>query len=762
MRAARKLTVAIAGNPNAGKTTIFNMLTGAHQKTGNYPGVTVEKKEGRRDHAGYSLRFIDLPGTYSLTAYSLDEIVARDFLINEKPDVVLDVVDSANLERNLFLCLQFQELGVPVVGALNMSDEARTAGVMIDEKRLSEVLRIPFVKTVGSTGKGVTELLDLIIRESQRTAAPEVTPGYGEEIEGEVRKIVALLRRDKEVTARYPVHWLAVKLIEKDAEANRIIKGSALADDIRARTEKSIAWLEKHFGLDTEIAVSEQRYGYIHGAVSEAVRRKKVSRKNLTEAIDKVLINRFLGLPIFLAVLWGMFQLTFTVGQYPLGWLESLFSWLANLATAAVPEGIVRSFLVDGLIHGVGGVLSFVPLIIILFLLISFLEDTGYMSRAAFVMDRFLHIFGLHGQSFMPLMIGFGCSVPAILAARTLKNPKDRIATVLVTPFMSCGAKLPVYILLAGAFFSRSAGVVVLSIYIIGVFMALVSAAVLKKTILKGKAAPFVMELPPYRLPTLRGVLWHVWDKTWAYVKKAGTVILAASALVWLITTFPRPVIDQTALAAQADAFTAGLDRDRIRERTQHLLDGGLDQAAVPDAATRELLSDYKTRIASGRATLDDAVEARVSLSASRYKETLERSMALEASIAGRIGRFIEPVFRPLGFSWKVGVAALTGFAAKELIVSTLGILYGVEEDESGEDTSLRQALTADPAFNPLSAFGLMLFTLLLAPCFAALNTIRSELGWKWLGFAVAYMTIAAWIIAFLVHQIGTLAGLGG
>ncbi|MBN2352451.1 MAG: ferrous iron transport protein B [Spirochaetales bacterium] len=761
MESNKTLTVAIAGNPNSGKTTLFNVLTGAHQKTGNYPGVTVEKKEGRRGHRGYDLRFIDLPGTYSLTAYSLDEIVARDFLINEKPDVVLDVVDSTNLERNLFLCLQFQELGIPVVGALNMSDESKAAGVLIDEKRLSEVLRIPFVKTIGSSGKGVAELLDLVITEAERPIDADLTPGYGEEIEREARKLVAVLSRDESLAARYPIHWLAVKLIEKDGEARKIVGRSAVAAEAEALAAKSIAWIEKHFGLDAEIAVSEQRYGYIHGAVSEAVKRKKVARRNLTEAIDKVLINRFLGLPIFLFVLWGMFQLTFALGEYPLSWLEAFFGRLTELATAALPAGLVRSFVVDGLIHGVGGVLSFVPLIIILFLLISFLEDTGYMSRAAFVMDKFLHLFGLHGQSFMPLMIGFGCSVPAILAARTLKNPKDRIATILVTPFMSCGAKLPVYVLLAGAFFSRYAGAMVLSVYAIGVFLALVSAAVLKKTVLRGKAAPFVMELPPYRLPTLRGVLWHVWDKTWAYVKKAGTIILAASALVWAVTTFPRPVYDEAALAAKADAFAAGLDRMRIRDRTAALLAGSLDESSVPNAGTRSLLVRMRTDIASGAATLEDAVNARVAAAKEGYIEGLKRSEALENSLAGRFGRFIEPAFKPLGFNWKIGVASLTGFAAKELVVSTLGILYGTGRDASGEDETLRQALVDDPVFSPLSAYALMLFILILAPCAAAMAAIRAELGWKWLGFTVLYMTAASWLIAFLVFQIGSLAGLG-
>jgi ferrous iron transport protein B len=759
MSARKTISVALAGNPNSGKTSLFNAITGAHQKTGNYAGVTVEKKEGHRSHKGYDIRLIDLPGTYSLTAYSLDEIVARDFLIKERPDLIVDVIDSTNLERNLFLCLQFQELGIPLVGALNMSDQAEGLGIFVDEKRLSEVLKLPFVKTVGSSGRGVEELLDVVIETAERLAeqaalvggdldgsekavpvaavtgsASESKPGaasvsapmsatasgaaagssfgagrgaipgntslivsYGYEIEKEVGKIIGVLKRDADLRARYPIHWLGIKLIEKDREAARIVAESPAAAEIMRQAGESIAWIEKHYGMDAEIAVSEQRYGYIHGAVREAVKRRQIKRADVTESIDKVLLNRVLGLPLFLVILWAVFQITFTLGEYPMGWLESFFGWLSGAVSRVLPDGFLKGLIVDGIIGGVGGVFSFIPLIIILFLLISFLEDTGYMARAAFVTDRFLHIFGLHGQSFLPMMIGFGCSVPAIMAARTLKNPKDRITTILIIPFMSCGAKLPVYVLLAGAFFPRNPGNVVMSIYAAGIVLSLLAALFLRKVMMRGEASPFVMELPPYRMPTLKGILWHIGSKTAAYMKKAGTVILAAALIIWAITTFPR-----------------------------------LPESEIARISAEAAAGDTDVTIAT-------------------------RSM--EYSLAGRIGKVIEPVVRPLGFNWKVGVAALTGFAAKEVVVSTLGILYGTGTEETEESQSLREALAADAGFTPLSAYALMLFILILAPCFATLATIKAELGWKWLGFAFAYTTGLAWIISFLVFQAGKLFG---
>lgn len=703
--APKVLRVALAGNPNCGKTTLFNALTGAHHKVGNYPGVTVEKREGSRVYKGREYRFIDLPGIYSLTAYSLDEVVARDFVLDEKPDVIVDVLDSTNLERNLYLCLQFQEFDLPVVGALNMTDEAERKGISVDSEGLGKVVGIPMVKTVGTRGTGAEDLLDAIWEALEPRDDPAKKPGYGMEIESHISRLTELLSEDRAFAESYPPRWIAIKLLEKDQYVGQLLAGHARVGQILTRQKDAVAWIESHFGKDSEIVVSEQRYGYIRGAVKESVKIVRHPDFSLTEAIDRVIMNRFLALPLFAAVLWGVFQLTFLVGEYPMAWLEALFGWLAVSAEAAIPEGILRSLVVDGIIGGVGGVFSFVPLIVILFFLLSILEDVGYMSRAAFATDHLLHSFGLHGQSVFPMMLGFGCSVPAIMAARTLKSPRDRIATILTIPFMSCGAKLPVYVLMAGAFFPDNAANMVMLIYALGVALSLGSSLFLHNTVLKGEPTPFVLELPPYRSPTLRGILWHVWEKTWQYAKKAGTVILAASVLIWAITTFPQYRPTQ----AEADALVSEYRAE--------------NPGASPEAE---------------KAWLQKVVE----------------EAALERSTAGRLGKLIEPAFRPLGFNWKIGVATITGFAAKEVVVSTLGILYRV----GGEETEpLMAALRASPDFTPLVAFALMLFILIMPPCFAALATIKAELGWKWLGFVVVYLLALGWAAGFAVFQVGSL-----
>ncbi|HOZ72053.1 MAG TPA: ferrous iron transport protein B [Spirochaetales bacterium] len=706
------LRIALAGNPNAGKTTIFNALTGAHHKVGNYPGVTVEKREGSRSRNGRRYDITDLPGIYSLTAYSIDEVVTRDFLLDHRPDIIVDVMDSTNLSRHLYLCLQFQELGIPVIGALNMSDEAAAKGIRIDEKALGEVLGIPMIKTVGPKGSGMDDLLDAIDRTADTmNGKTRKEVHYGAEIEEKLAALEAAVSADAAFIAKFPARWLAVKLLEKDEHAFEKLAGHVDGAMIAARAKEASAWIDGHFGKDAEIVMSEQRYGYIRGAVKEAITIEKKPDFSLTEAIDKVVMNRFLALPIFVGVLWSVFQITFALGEYPMAWFESLFAWLGEAATTIMPDGFLRSLVVDGIIGGVGGVFSFVPLIVILFFLLSLLEDIGYMSRAAFATDKILHTFGLHGQSVFPMMLGFGCSVPAIMAARTLKSPRDRIVTILVIPFMSCGAKLPVHVLLAAAFFPNNAGNMVMLIYAIGVLLALGSAWLLKKTVLRGEATPFVMELPPYRAPTVRGVLWHVWEKTWHYIQKAGTIILASSVLIWAVTTFPSYEPTDSELASAEATFLAG----------------------SPGAT-------------------DDEVAARL--------ETVTAELALANSAAGTFGRFIEPVFRPLGFDWKLGVATVTGFAAKEVVVSTLGVLYSVGTEESEESEGLREALRNDPNWTPLLAFVMMLFTLVIPPCFAALAAIKAELGWKWLGFAFAFMLGLGWALGAAIYQIGSLAGL--
>ncbi len=718
----KTVSIALAGNPNAGKTSLFNALTGSHHKVGNYPGVTVEKLEGFADHGDLRFRIVDLPGIYSLTAYSLDEVVARDFLLEEKPDIVVDVLDSTNLERNLYLCLQFQELGIPVVGALNMTDEAKAKGITINEGLLSESLGIPFVKTVGTNGKGIKQLLDSCAailgsgalngeRGAKPAKAPEKAlwtlkaPHYGEEIESRLLPLTELLGSDQAFSARYPARWIAIKLLENDENAMKKLREHTKGQEILSKAQADRTWITSHFGKDSEIVITEQRYGYIRGAIREALTRSPGGKASLTEYIDRITMNHFLGLPLFFLIIWGIFKLTFALGEYPAALLESFFGSLATLAQIIIPEGFFRSLIVDGIIGGVGGVFSFVPLIVILFLCISILEDTGYMSRAAFLTDKALHAFGLHGQSFMPLMLGFGCTVPAIMATRTLKSPRDRIATILAVPFMSCGAKLPVYVLLAGTFFPKTADNVVMLMYLGGLILSMLSTIVLKKTVLRGPSTAFVMELPPYRLPTWKGVFWHVWGKTFSYIKKAGTVILVASIAIWAITTFPQPRDE----SAKAQTLAAGFARS-MAEASQEERDLAVEQA----------LEEYR----------------------------------LEYSAAGRIGRIIEPVIQPLGFNWKLGVALVPSFSAKELVVSTLGILYGSGGEEGEESESLRQALQRDPGLNPLTALTFMVFILIMPPCLASLAAIRSEAGGRWLIFQVVYSMALAWIGAFIVRLI--------
>lgn len=706
----KRITIALAGNPNSGKTTIFNNITGARQHVGNYPGVTVERKEGKVKHRDYDIIVVDLPGTYSLTAYSPDEVVARNVIIEEKPDVVVNVVDASNLERNLYLTTQLKELGVSVIVALNMADVAEAQGMHYDCRVLSQLLGLPIVRTVGTKNEGTKELLDTVVDTVEgKISLQEKQVRYTNEIEEQIANIQALIEETtttgkKAATSSnaiagsrngYLNRWVAIKLLENDKEVMKKIESVAGASQILDQVKKSQEHLRNIIGEDPELLMVDGRYAFIRGACRESLTSTQEDRISLTEKIDKILLNRALGLPIFLGIMWALFQMTFTLGGPPMDWIDAVFASLGDWVSAHMSEGLLQSLIVDGIIGGVGGVVIFLPNILLLFLGIAFLEDTGYMARAAFVMDKIMHRVGLHGKSFIPMLIGFGCTIPALMATRTLENNRDRLVTMLIAPLMSCGARLPVYTLLIAAFFhERVAGNVLFSIYLVGIILAIIMAKVFKTWLLPGESEPFVMELPSYRLPTLKSVLLHMWERAWLYLKKAGTVILAASVVMWMLFTFPT-------VDPQGNEFESA-------------------------------------------------------------------SVQMEQSYAGRIGKAIEPIIKPLGFDWKTGVALTAGFAAKEVVVSTLGTLYSIEdEDALAEEEQVVVKSFADRAreqsgFTPLVAYVLMLFTLIYVPCMATIAVFKRETNsWKWPLFMIGYTCILAWIVCFIVYRGGLLLGIG-
>lgn len=710
-QAGTQLTIALAGNPNSGKTTIFNALTGGRQHVGNYPGVTVEKKEGACRHGEARLRVVDLPGTYSLTAYSAEELVARDFLIHEKPDVVIDILDAGNLERNLYLAVQIMELGAPQVLALNMSDVARQRGLEFDLELLSKLLGVPIVPTVGHKGTGKAELLDAAVELAARPQRPAPRRiDYGSEIEAEIAKLEAHIQQAGIVLDGAPGRWLAVKLLEGDTQVREHLADNGLID----AADKAAQRLESLLGDSPEALIADRRYGFISGACQEAVRSTVESRHNLSDQIDAVVTNRLLGIPIFLGLMYAVFYLTFTVGDPFMGWIEGGFEWLGGAVGGLWPDGsesLLKSLLVDGIIGGVGGVLVFLPNILLLFLAIAILEDSGYMARAAFLMDKLMHKIGLHGKSFVPMLIGFGCSVPAIMATRTLENRRDRLVTMLVVPLMSCGARLPIYALIIPAFFPQVWHAPMLwIIYLIGIVLAVVCAKLLKTTILRGETPPFVMELPPYRMPTLKSVGLHMWNRGGAYLKKAGTIILGISILLWAMQQWP------------------GLPEERA-------------EAFAQQRTTVEAKADLGDEARAEKLVEIDHAEAEA---------------ALEASLMGRVGHGLETVLRPAGFDWKVSTAMVGAFAAKEVFVAQMGIVYSLGEEEDEESEPLRDKLQAN--YTPLQGFCIMLFCLISAPCMATIAiTKRESNSWRWALFQLGGLTVLAWIVTVAVYQIGSL-----
>jgi ferrous iron transport protein B len=684
----KKITVALAGNPNSGKTTIFNMLTGARQHVGNYPGVTVEKVQGLCRYSDYEITFVDLPGTYSLTAYSIEEIVARNFIIEQKPDVVVDVVDSSNIERNLYLATQLIEMDVPLVLAFNMSDVAKQKGLVFNNDQLAKLLEAPIVPTIGNKGKGKAELLDAIIKTFTQKKEQRIhTIYFGDEIEEELTILGNIIDDKESLSAKkYGSRWLAIKLLESDADILDKIKDKSVKEAVN----RSIDHLKNIFADEPQIIIADRRYGFISGACQETIKSTVEFRHSVSDMIDAVVTNRILGLPIFLILMYLVFMLTFKAGKYPMHWLEMFFEWAALNINAFWPpdsQSWLKSLLVDGIIGGVGGVIVFLPNILLLFAAIAMLEGTGYMARAAFVMDRIMHKIGLHGKSFIPMLIGFGCSVPAIMATRILENKRNRFTTIMVIPLMSCGARLTIYALMIPAFFpNQYRGLVMWLIYLIGIVLAVICAKLLRLTIFKGETIPFVMELPPYRMPTIKAIAIHTWQRGWLYLKKAGTIILAISIIMWAAMSYPKA----------PPKTLEGLTAEQVHKAN------------------------------------------------------------LEHSVVGKIGLAIEPVIKPLGFDWKIGIALIGAAAAKEVFVSQLGIIYAVGGDEKQAKQSLREKLQAN--YTALQGFCIMLFCLISTPCVATIAITKQETNsWRWAMFQFFGLTALAYLVTFVVYNIGTL-----
>lgn len=781
----QKIVVALAGNPNAGKTTIFNALTGARQHVGNWPGVTVEKKEGTLKHSGQEIHVVDLPGTYSLTAYSLEEIIARNFIVDSSPDLVINVVDASNLERNLYLSVQLLEMGCKLVVALNMIDVARGRGTIIDETLLSSLLGVPVVPTNGKKGVGLDSLVEKVISEVENPELIErdVRLTYGSEVEDELYKIQNLLAHT-DYSSRGSQRWLAVKLLEGDSEIIKNIDGLDHREKILEQVSKSRSHLNGIFGDNPEIVLADARYGFISGAIKQTVQVERTNRVNLSETIDKVLTNRLLGPLILLAVLYCVYIFTFNGSAPFVKHFDSFFSWLGENVSTILPEGLLKSLVVSGIIKGVGGVLGFTPLIAFMFFAIAILEDTGYMTRIAFMLDRVLRGFGLHGASMLALMvsggIAGGCAVPGIMATRTMKEPKERLVTILVAPLMNCGAKLPVYALLIGAFFPGDRASIMFVLTIISWGMALFAGRVIRSTVLSGPSAPFVLELPPYRVPTFRGLLIHTWERTWMYVKKAGTIILAVSILIWALMTFPGLTSEQRAIFQdKQDKLLSNFIKDPVVSivlKDQEDLNSfeGFESEKTKNHA--EKLTDFlKSRNLSHEPQKDadlsidfQQVNLPVALKYAQYKleklrlENEEQSARLKNTIAGRVGSHLEWVFKPIGFDWKTNVALLGGFAAKEVVVSTLGTAYSMGSIEREQYSNLSEQLKNEPGWNPLMAFTLIMFVMLYAPCFVTLVVIRRETGrWRWTIFAMVYTTLLAYCVALIVKTTGTFFGIG-
>lgn len=730
---------ALAGNPNCGKTTLFNAITGSRQHVGNYPGITVEKKEGHYAFNGRQIRLVDLPGTYSLTAYSLEELVARDFLVQERPEVVINIVDASNLDRNLYLTLQLLELGVPVVVALNMIDVAEGRGVRINAEELSKRLGVPVVPTVARRGEGK----DAVIRAAVDLACSgmhwqPLRISYGPDVDPVLTEMEKIIEGSGFLTDLYPARWTALKYLEEDEQVKK--KGRErdpkVSDVLEAMAGKVTEHIQKTLDSYPEAIIADHRYGFIAALLKDGVleQRFKGNRLHLSDQIDRVLTNRFFGPIVMVAVLYGVYEITFTYSELPVQWFEAAFAALGRWAEGVLPEGPLRSLVVSGIIDGVGGVMGFVPLIFFMFLAIAFLEDTGYLARAAYMLDRVFRIFGLHGNSFMAFIISGGiaggCAVPGVMATRTLRTSRERLATLLTAPFMNCGAKVPVLAMLIAAFFTEKRAQMLFLLTLLAWVFALVLAKVIRLTILRGPSSPFLLELPPYRIPTFKGLMIHTWERIWQYVRKAGTIIVAISVLLWALMTYPG-------LSAE--------EKNRFDEARQAVM----ESLSPADRALLETDETAGGAVQEARRRLKDIARD-------------EATAALRASFAGRIGVALERLTRWCGFDWRTNVALVGGLAAKEVIISTLGTAYSLGELHAEESTTLSQRLRQDPHWNPLVAFAAMVFIMLYSPCFVTVTCIIKESGsWKWGVFSVAFNTTVAFVAATAVYQGGRLLGLG-
>lgn len=685
---SKTINVALVGNPNCGKTSIFNVAAHAHERVGNYSGVTVDEKVGSFEFNGYKFNLIDLPGTYSLSAYSPEELYVRKHIMEKAPDIILNVIDSSNIERNLYLTMQTIDMDIRMVMALNMFDELKQSGDKLDYQTLGSLLGVPIVPTVGRTGEGINQLFQKIIDvyEGTDSTSHHIHINHGIELESQIK-----ILRDKiyeyGFAGKMSTRFLAIKLMENDSQMEKFVLSSPNGKEIiELRDEIKQSW-QKKSNSDIEASITDAKYGFIRGALKEVyVKNDEQKQNHLTDAIDAIVTNKYLGYPVFLLFMFITFFATFFIGQYPMDWIDSLFGWLGDSVGSLMNDGPLKSLIVDGAIGGVGSVIVFLPNILILYLFISFMEDSGYMARAAFIMDRIMHKMGLHGKSFIPMIMGFGCNIPAIMATRTIEDRKSRLITMLIIPLMSCSARIPVYLILVGAFFSKYAAIILLGLYMLGMIMSIIMAKLFSRFVIKGESTPFVMELPPYRMPTFKNVFRHTWEKGKQYLKKMGTIILGASVIVWALGYFPN--------------------HDTYSNPQQQL----------------------------------------------------------ENSYMGMIGKTIEPVLAPCGMDWKQSVSVLTGLAAKEVVASTMGVLYSANETEAeqvdidSDDGALRISKSIRNNMTPLSAMSMLIFVLLYMPCLASIIAIKGESGkWKWALFVVVYTIALAWVSSTLVFQLGSL-----